>query len=243
MAGLHSRFTWRFTCRCLWRLRVAVHRLNISIVLAAPIVWTGLELARGHLLSGFTMGSLSHTQIHWPVIIQGADIFGDYAISGLIILIAACVARALPWRGESLAFWPIFPAAALLAAAVIYGNHRLSADHLRTGPTIALIQGSIEMEVKEDERQMNQVLDQYLQLSKQAIAQPKKLDLMVWPETMFRYPLMAFAPDFQPPSDWKVSPAERSRISRQNLVDLQHLFARGRQRGAGSAAAAASVGH
>ena len=29
--------------------RVAVHRLRVPVILAAPIVWTGLELARGHL--------------------------------------------------------------------------------------------------------------------------------------------------------------------------------------------------
>ena len=31
--------------------RVAVHRLRVPVILAAPIVWTGLELARGHLLT------------------------------------------------------------------------------------------------------------------------------------------------------------------------------------------------
>jgi apolipoprotein N-acyltransferase len=36
--------------------RVAVHRLGISALVAAPVVWTGLELARAHLLSGMTMG-------------------------------------------------------------------------------------------------------------------------------------------------------------------------------------------
>src|SRR5438270_470686 len=45
--------------------RVAVHRLGISLLVAAPIVWTGLELAKGHLLSGFTMGSLGHTQFRF----------------------------------------------------------------------------------------------------------------------------------------------------------------------------------
>src|SRR5262249_43598248 len=37
--------------------RVAVQRLGISIVVAAPVVWTGVEMARGPLLSGFTIGS------------------------------------------------------------------------------------------------------------------------------------------------------------------------------------------
>src|SRR5262249_27166877 len=66
--------------------RIAVHRLGISIVLAAPVVWTGLELARGHLLGGFTMGSLAHTQIRWLSIIQSADVIACYGISGLVML-------------------------------------------------------------------------------------------------------------------------------------------------------------
>jgi apolipoprotein N-acyltransferase len=40
--------------------RVAVHRLRVPLWLAAPVVWTGLELARAHLLTGFLMASLAH---------------------------------------------------------------------------------------------------------------------------------------------------------------------------------------
>src|SRR5262245_31315838 len=35
--------------------RVAVHRLRFSVVIAAPVVWIGLELLRGHLITGFSM--------------------------------------------------------------------------------------------------------------------------------------------------------------------------------------------
>ncbi|HEY2893210.1 MAG TPA: hypothetical protein VGJ16_03330, partial [Pirellulales bacterium] len=42
--------------------RVAVHRLRVSPLVAAPVVWVGLELARAHLITGFAMGNLSHTQ-------------------------------------------------------------------------------------------------------------------------------------------------------------------------------------
>ena len=68
-----------------------------------------LGIVRGHLLSGFTMGSLAHTQIHWLQIIQAADVVGCYGISGLIMLVAACVARAIPWGDQKIAFWPILP--------------------------------------------------------------------------------------------------------------------------------------
>ena len=45
--------------------RVAVHRLRVPVILAAPVVWTGLELARAHLLTGMSMASLGHTQYRW----------------------------------------------------------------------------------------------------------------------------------------------------------------------------------
>jgi apolipoprotein N-acyltransferase len=34
-------------------LRVAALRLGWSVVVAAPVIWAGLELARGHLMTGF----------------------------------------------------------------------------------------------------------------------------------------------------------------------------------------------
>ncbi len=170
------------------------------------------------------MASLSHTQVHWPVVLQAADIFGDYAISGLVVFVAACVARMIPWRGERLALWPVAPLALVMAMTIWYGQTRLSGGHTRPGPTVALIQGSIDVELKADESQLNHVLDEYLQLTKTALVQPKKLDLLVWPETMFRYPLLTFAADFKPPADWTMSPEERAKLSLKNLTDLQNLF-------------------
>ena len=88
-------------------VRVAVHRLRVPLIVAAPVVWVGLELAKGHFLGGFTMGSLEHTQTHWLDIIQSADMIGGYGVSGIIMLVAACVARMLPFGGRRAAIWPI----------------------------------------------------------------------------------------------------------------------------------------
>ncbi len=204
--------------------RVAVQRLGISIVIAAPVVWTGLELARGHLLSGFTMGALSHTQIHWPAVIQIADVIGDYGVSGLVVFVAACAARMIPWRGERLALWPVLPMAAVLAGMVGYGNWRMAGENTRPGPAIALIQGSIYAEVKTDDKQLNAVLNEYLQLSKRALEEQPNLDLLVWPETMYRYPLFTFTGEFKAPADWVSTPEELSHTSVKNLRDLQEYF-------------------
>ena len=74
--------------------RVAVHRLRVPVILAAPVVWTGLELARGRLLSGMTMASLGHTQYRWIGLIQLSDLAGAYGVSFVVMLVAAAVAGA-----------------------------------------------------------------------------------------------------------------------------------------------------
>ena len=105
---------------------VAVHRLGISLLVAAPIVWTGLELAKGHLLSGFTMGSLGHTQFRFLPFIQIADIISGYGVGGLVILGGACLARMIPWNGRRWAIWPLAPLTAMFAVTLVYGYQRLA---------------------------------------------------------------------------------------------------------------------
>src|SRR5262249_59836485 len=78
--------------------RIAVHRLKISLLVAAPIVWVGLELLRGHLITGFSMGLLAHTQAEFPQLIQIADLGGGYTLSFVIMLVAACIPRTV--RGD-----------------------------------------------------------------------------------------------------------------------------------------------
>ena len=53
--------------------RVAVHRWGAPLWLAVPVVWTALELARGHVLGGFSMCNLAHTQYAWITLIQICD--------------------------------------------------------------------------------------------------------------------------------------------------------------------------
>ena len=129
--------------------RVAVHRLGVSAVIAAPVVWTGLELARGHVLGGFTMASLGHTQYRWTELIQVSDLAGAYGVGFVVMFLAACLGRMLPVadtssgsgggaapRGPQRAsrgrfvLWPAAPAGLMLAAVLAYGCARLDrGDH------------------------------------------------------------------------------------------------------------------
>ncbi len=192
--------------------RVAVHRLRVSIVVAAPVIWVGLEMAKGHVLGGFTMGNLEHTQTDWLAVIQSADLIGGYGVSGIIMLVAACVARMLPFDGRQVAIWPLVPFGATLAAALVYGQYRIGGTHWQTSlasgthvrtARVALIQGSIDTTVKTDPSQKEKVWADYVGLTGRAIREARQLephrqlDLIVWPETMFREPLMSFDDNFQ----------------------------------------------
>ncbi len=182
--------------------RVAVHRLGVSAVVAAPMVWTGLELLRGHLLSGMTMASLGHTQYLWPPIIQISDLAGAYGVSFLVMLVAACVGRVPPWAGEARALWPLAVAATAFGAALGYGHLRMSytpADPAAPTLRVAIIQGSIDTELTGDPQIRMTTHDHYVELTEEAARRYPELDLILWPETMFRDPLITFEPGAKVP--------------------------------------------
>jgi len=172
--------------------RVAVHQLRVPVVLAAPIVWTGLELARAHVLTGITMASLGHTQYQWIWLIQLSDLFGAYGVSFVVMLVAACLGRMLPMADRPRALWPLVPAAGVVAAALVYGAVRTAGENTLPGARVALIQGSIDSEVKSDPKRKEVVQRHYLALSRRAVASDPNLDLMIWPETMVRFPLISY---------------------------------------------------
>ena len=105
--------------------RVAVHRLRVPVIVAAPVVWTGLELARAHVLTGMTMASLGHTQYRWIALIQMSDL-----ARGLRRELPGDVRGRLPGADGALrrhalgrsGRWRRRPPS--LAAALVYGHFR-----------------------------------------------------------------------------------------------------------------------
>jgi apolipoprotein N-acyltransferase len=200
--------------------RVAVHALGISAIVAAPVVWTGLELLRGHLLTGFGMAALAHTQFRWVELLQISDLAGGYGVSFLIVFVAACLTRMLPGEGAPRAWWPAVPAAAALLAVLAYGHWRLGQQTTTPGPKVALIQGSVDIDMKLDDTKAQRIVEQYFGLSRRAVRENPDLDLIVWPETMFRDPWLTFSQDFKPSdeAEWTVDEAET--VSRRNVKRL-----------------------
>ena len=184
--------------------RVAVHGLRVPVMVAAPVVWTGLELARGHLLGGFTMASLGHTQYRWIELIQLSDLAGAYGVSFVLMFAAACLGRMIRSDDSPVVFWPVVPMGAMLGVALIYGHLRMTAPSAgESGAKIALIQGAIDVLLVPEPGTAERTDKQYRRLSREAIESYGPVDLVVWPETIFVWSLFEFGEDFAPPEDWK----------------------------------------
>ena len=186
--------------------RVGVYRLRLPLWLVAPIAWTGLDWFRARLFTGFLMGSLAHTQAEQTLVIQIADLAGEYGVTFLILLVAASLARfltALPSAPLHL-----LPAILALTASLIYGHARttelaLQQKSASPGPRIALVQGNTLADWKSDPGRQQRIMDEHVRLSLEAVKQSREqngreVDLVIWPETAFRETLVTVEPGYTP---------------------------------------------
>ena len=124
--------------------RVAVFRLRIPLMMAAPILWVGLEYIRAHLLTGFPWYYLGHSQFRFLALIQVADVTSALGISFLIALVNAwCVdllslpllrrsARGTRLTGpQTVRLWTV---TLLVGGTLVYGAYRLSTAQVSRRP-------------------------------------------------------------------------------------------------------------
>jgi len=196
--------------------RVAVQQRKWPLYVAAPIVWTGLELARGYLLTGFGLAMLAHTQSAWITLIQSADLLGAYGTSAVMMVVSACWFTA--WSDRR--WQPLVPAALLMVAMLGYGSWRLAQQPGGAELRVGLIQGSVPTEVKVDPNLRDVVFREYYGLSRQAMKEYPDLEVLVWPETMFREPLFTYSDDVVPPPgvDWTVEDLKRTAARNRDFV-------------------------
>ncbi len=169
--------------------RVAVHQLRIPLLFAAPLVWTGLEFIRAHIITGFLMGALAHTQHGWLAIIQMSDLLGSYGLSFLMMFATAGLTSIIGYGGSNRAVWPVAAVAAAMVLALYYGHQKLEAPAGRLGPRVALIQGNIDTHFDRDPQESQRMIaQQYWELTREALADPGPLAMVVWPESMATIP-------------------------------------------------------
>jgi apolipoprotein N-acyltransferase len=196
----------------VWGTRRLLVRHRWPLVAAAPVVWMGCEQLRGSILGGFTLGALGHTQWRFTELIQLADWAGAGGVGGIVMLVAAALVEIgatwrRPERGseEARGTRPVLAAAVAsmaLVAALAYGRWRLAtvpADPRSLD--ILLVQGSIDTELKHDPDAAGEVLAEYDGLTRAALGEGRRPDLVVWPETMWRWPILEIEPNYRLPAD------------------------------------------
>ena len=235
--------------------RVAVHRFSVPLMVAVPVVWTGLEFLRATFGTGFAWYFLSHTQYRWIELIQISDVTGAYGVSFLIALAAACAGslvppavlgklRLLPQKttaaeGVVHATPPrqtigVAVCVALLAATLVYGYFRRAQADFQAGPRVALIQGNFTTSVRDYDDPQHIFLTHH-RLTGMAI-EPRPghapPELVVWPESMYRAPLLVTTPGMSDEDLRRVAPeipveAWRSKGVAQALADLSQQYGAG----------------
>ena len=195
--------------------RCAIQQFRIPLFFAAPLVWTGFEFLRGHLVTGFLMAALGHTQHGWLEIIQCSDLLGAYGVSFLVMLVAAAATSLIPYGRVQWKVGPLLAAALIMLVAFFYGKYRLESTPGRLGPRVALIQGSIDTQFDRDPQETQQLIDEeYLRLTREALRDPEEVRMIVWPESMSIVPLIKADEDGWLPAseiaDWKIVASEEA---------------------------------
>jgi apolipoprotein N-acyltransferase len=188
----------------LWAARRLVHGRGWPLVAAAPLVWMACEHLRGSLLGGFTFGGLGHTQWRWTSLIQVADVAGAVGVSGVVMTVAAAVATIARARWQKIARGgsrgmtaAVATAAVVVAATLAYGAWRLATvpPPAERPLEVLLVQGSIDTELKQDPDAAGDVLLHYDAITIEGLAAAASPpDLVVWPETMWRWSLVEIDP-------------------------------------------------
>jgi apolipoprotein N-acyltransferase len=198
-------FTWIFVavyCSLYFPIALRIvryfdRRTGLPLILTLPVVWTALEYFRTWFLTGFSWYLLGHTQHDYLPIIQFADLTGAYGVTFLIAAVNAVLFEALyHWEWFRVRFAGIDalrPRALLVMgiqagvvtatvlAAIGYGEWRLSQDDFPVGPRIALIQGSVPQQIRNDLNMADMMARHFIALSD--LAAKQKPNLIVWPET------------------------------------------------------------
>ncbi len=190
-------------------VRAARRRWHVPLWIAAPVAWTGMELLQARLFTGFLMGAVSHSQAGQPWLRSIAAWVGAYGVTFVVVMVAATVAMAfrgwqrLPTTGDTLGV-----AAAVLMVIGLGGAARWGIaieSPTDPSPTVALIQGDTRATWDPDPKRSDRIMERQTALTSEAYeraaAAGQSLDLIVWPESMFRLPVFTFGRGFEFPAD------------------------------------------
>jgi len=192
--------------------RVAVHRFKIPAVLAVPLCWVGCEYLRFHLLGGFSFCALQHAFYKLPLLLQLANIGGEYAVAAWIFAIGAALAvlfrRKVPaatplsekiYEKTFYAFMLVF----LLLSVLVHGffsglDFDISMQKPLPNPVkIAALQGNIPLTLATAADVSDKTFRQLADLAYQAAKKDERV-LIIFPETTCPIPILEFTGEVKP---------------------------------------------
>ncbi|MCK9420503.1 MAG: apolipoprotein N-acyltransferase [Nitrospirae bacterium] len=176
--------------------------------IAAPALWTALELARTYAFSGFPWSLLGYSQYLALPVVQIADITGVYGVSFLIVLVNAALAEFILDRKSRFGLIVVLFAMMLVLG---YGFVKLRTPAQRAGITVSVVQGNIAQDKKWDSAFQGETLAEYKQLTREALKEQP--DLVIWPETATPFYFSGAAPMDQVLTADLVSFVKQNRVS------------------------------
>jgi apolipoprotein N-acyltransferase len=195
--------------------RSLTHRWQWPLVIAAPVVWVGLELARGYLVTGFSLALLSHSQTPVPLLLQTADLVGPYGPGFVMVFVAAAVVVGLTPASRRVRTLSLAAAFTLLLALLGYGGYRMPHTSPVAAPTarVMLVQGCVDTVLDGNPDRPREMMEHYRGLTFEHLPQHPSCDLVVWPESAFthveyRAQTMDDLPASFSPSDYEQYQAE-----------------------------------
>ena len=168
-------------------------RAPVCILLAAPILWVGLDWLRSVLFSGFPWMDLGYGLAFQPILLQIADLGGHHLITFSLVLVNGLVLVAVNLfrhgnsgkviRSDRLSV--CFAVLFLLFAGcytVLRYQQLSKVSEMAPNLQVAVVQGNIPQDEKWTPTRKKSTLDIYQRLSEEAVSK-NNATLVVWPET------------------------------------------------------------
>ncbi len=187
-------------------VRHAVRRRHWPLAIVFPLIWTGSEMLRAVVITGFPWFFLSHSLYSALTLIQVSDLVGAYGVSFVIAAVNGALADVILARRARTTFgrpptwraarFSIIFAATLLLATVVYGQVQLRRGTTSEGPKVAILQGDYFISVAGPDAEDRDKMRTYFDMLDEAAKE--KPDLFLLPETPWYMFLNAEARDIFP---------------------------------------------
>lgn len=156
-----------------------LRRWGLAALWAFPFFWTAKEYLRSLGQLAFPWASICYSQTEYLPLIQFASLTGAYGVSFWLAVINSLIFWALyRWRSGKYVLLLIVP---LILVPYAYGKRVIPKSPLPGDLKVALIQPSIDPEIKWDSQFIEHNFDVLIDLTRQI--QQERPDLVIWPET------------------------------------------------------------